>query len=171
MGPENNLVNQLLYEINIAISNGKKSLVLWGVSDLCIELMSQLSQRGLSDYIVAIVDSKSESGPNMIGAKAIQDPTVLESLEFDTLVVTVDAGKEIILEDLSKLNIKFPLILLAGKDNYKFFDPDFDRILSSCLVKPRIGGYENILIHMFQALKHIASRKLDGDVVEFGVNK
>ncbi|HXQ34232.1 MAG TPA: TylF/MycF/NovP-related O-methyltransferase, partial [Anaerolineales bacterium] len=96
-------------------------------------------------------------------------PDYLREVDLDTLIITFDKEKEVALELFSSDDTRIPLLVFAGNANYEFTDPVFERIVSSCPVKSKAGGYPNMLIHLYQCLKHISERRIPGDVAEFGV--
>jgi O-methyltransferase len=169
MMPEDELAKGLINESLNAISKGSRKLVLWGLNVTGLKVLSALHAAGLLSLVSAVVDdSKSIEGHSILGLK-VKSVEELAGVEMDTLIITSDKDKEHILETFTKIDERLPKVIYAGNANYEFADPAFYEIVKSCSVKSKAGGYPNMLIHLFQCLKYIAERKLQGDVAEFGV--
>jgi len=154
-----------------AITSGKRRFVFWGVNENCIALLSNLSGLGMLDYIAGIVDSNSQKQGKKIYQYKILAPEEVKDLDLDVLVITSNAEKEEVLRRFSEVDSRVPDVILSGTAHFDFFDPDFNEILASCLVKSYANGYENSLIHIYQSIKYLASNKLKADVAEFGIFK
>ncbi len=149
------------------VTRRRARLLLWGLNPSCVSLLKQLSQSGLLSSIVALVDSENV-GKKIFHFEVISPKDVL-GLDFDTLVITDDAGKESALVEFSRVDSRLPIVIVAGTKHLEFSDPVFSNILESCPVKPRALGYANMLVHIYQSLRHLIDGKIEGSVAEFGV--
>lgn len=162
-------VNDLIDEIITAIAEGSRNIVLWGVERSGLSVLSTLHSFGLISFISGLIDSRSTiCGQTFYGLK-VQCPEDLAGIKLDTLVITADKEKEALLEHFSRIDVRIPRIILSGYANYEFDDEVFVEIQRSCPVKSKAGGYSHMLVHLYQSIKYIATRNLQGSVVEFGV--
>ena len=163
------LVDSLWRGIERAIADGCTRLVIWGVDVTGVALLSRFCKCGLMSSVHALVDSRSALHGRRIFGVEVQAPEALIDSDFDALVVTSDRCKEHVLEQFAELSTRIPRTIFSGDANYDFADPVFFRILASCPVPSKAGGYPQMLVHLYQALRHIAARGLSGHVAEFGV--
>lgn len=169
MASPDEIVNELINETLNAISQGSRKLVLWGIDVTGLKVLSTLNSDGFLPLVSALIDHrKAIQGQTILGLK-VTSPEQLPDVEIDTLIVTSDKDKEYILETFSKLDARTPKVIFAGNENYEFSDPVFYELVKSCPVKSKAGGYPNMLIHLYQSLKYIAERNIQGDIAEFGV--
>lgn len=162
-------VRALLAEILSAIDAGQSKLLIWGSGVTGMRVLGAVKERGLESFISGVIDSqKAMYGRNVAGF-TITPPDELGQLQFDALVVAADEDKETILEEFARLDGRKVNIVVCGDRHYEFNDPIFAAIVSSCHLKSKAGGYPHMLIHLYQALRHISARKLQGSVAEFGV--
>ncbi len=163
------LVKNLTDDIVLAVSEGCRKIVIWGIDADGLALLTTLYANGLISFVSAIVDhDPTVVGRSFLGYQ-VRSADRLQELDLDTLVITSDKNKEQVLEEFSRLDCRTPRVIFAGNTNYEFDDPAYQEILRSCPVKSKVGGYSQMLIHLYQALKYIATRKLQGSVAEFGV--
>lgn len=160
--------SSLLEKILVAISNGGRKLVFWGINPTCLKLISILRQDKHEKLILGLIDD------NPVQHKTILDIQIykskdLRNLNFDAVVITSDKEKEAIIQQYTEVDGRRANLIFAGNANYEFDEPLFYEIVKSCPVKSKAGGYPNMLIHLYQALKYIAKNNINGDVAEFGV--
>jgi hypothetical protein len=106
----------------------------------------------------------------------ISDWTVIQPSEIGSiaprfLMIGLDEEKEEALRAFARHSTAAPEVLMAGTENYEFRDSTFDRLVRESYVKSHAGGYSNMLVHLYQCLRYILQRGLQGDVAEFGVYK
>jgi len=163
------IVNELLTQTLSAISKGSRRLVVWGTDPIGLQFLTGLNALGFLPLVFGLVDHRKESQGRTLFGLQIMPPDYLREVALDTLIITFDKEKEVALELFSSDDTRIPHLVFAGNANYEFTDPVFDRIVSSCPVKSKAGGYPYMLIHLYQCLKHISERRIPGDVAEFGV--
>ena len=169
MDSTDEFVRDLLEEILKAIAAGQSRLLIWGSGVTGVRLLGLLKERGLESFIAGVIDSqKAMHGRNVAGF-AIAAPAEVGQLQFDTLVVAADEEKEALLREFARLDGRKVPIVICGNRHYEFNDPTFAAIVNSCHVKSKAGGYPHMLIHLYQALRYISTRNLQGAVAEFGV--
>lgn len=151
--------------------DGYRSIVLWGVTQTCLQLLERLAVLGLTARIAGIVDPRSELEGTAIAGLTIQRPEQASSMRPDAIVLTRDHEKEEDLQCIAALGLMPVRIVLAGTQHLAFCDPLFERIRGSLLVSSRAAGYPTMLVHLYQCLAHIAQAGLVGDIAEFGVYK
>ncbi|SRR6266545_3053029 len=162
-------VRALLEEILKAIDGGQSQLLIWGSGATGVRVLGAMKERGLESFIAGVIDSqKALQGRNVAGF-TIAAPAQLEQLQFDTLVVAADKDKEAVLQEFARLDGRKVNIVICGNQHYDFNDPVFTAIVNSCHVKSKAGGYPHMLVHLYQGLRYISARKLQGAVAEFGV--
>lgn len=154
-----------------AVVSGRRTLLFWGFNEVCIELLSRLNARGLGDLVSGVVDTATHLQGTKIGPFTVLSPHLIPSLQVDTLVVTLNEEKEEALRGFASLDVRMPLVVIAGAKHLEFRDAVFRELLSSCMVSSRAWGYQHMLVHIYQSLVYIADRQLKGDVAEFGVYK
>lgn len=167
MTPSSHL-DQLEQEVVLAVVEGCDRIVVWGVSPDAARLIGRLRAAGLVSGICAVVGDEGRPSGGFCGIPLITAAEI-EGLDPDALVIVADAEKEEILTGYVKNSRSRLRILFAGDGQYSFRDPVFSSILRSCPVKPKAWGYRWMLVHLFQALRYLASREISGDVAEFGV--
>jgi hypothetical protein len=168
MAPDE-FADELINQVLSTIANGNHKVLIWGITPPALKLLSFLNVSGLISKIAALVDGRSQLQTQRFFHLEVKSPRQLSDIEVDTLVICFDKEKESILEQFSEANSGKPHVVIAGNANYEFHDPIFDQIVKSCLVKSKAGGYPNMLVHLYQTLRHISIHKLDGHVAEFGV--
>lgn len=151
------------------IIEGKKRLVLWGFNPTCVRLLTELSSFGLLDRVSGIVDADTRRQGQTVHHLTIVSPKESKSLSLDVLVITSDDEKEEDLQRFVQNDARMVDVVLAGSKHYGFHDPLFEYIVSTASVRSIAGGYPNMLIHIFQCLRHLVASKRDGAVAEFGV--
>lgn len=153
-----------------AISSGSQRILIWGFNPECVDLLSWMYSQGLLRHLAAIVSTNENlAGQSHFNEIPIIQPECIHRMSFDTLLVTSDEDKEEVLSAFAGLDDRLPTVIIAGNRNYQFKDSAFTNILKSCPVKPKAGGYPNMLIHLYQSLRYIAEQRLQGIVAEFGV--
>lgn len=168
------LVHDLYRQIVDAVGNGARRIAIWGPDAVGVELMAALSRSGMTALVSLILtDDDSPKLSDVFGIPAVAPDELAES-EIDTLVVTSDLQKADHLKRAAQILDKqtsnhFPRVIFAGSRQYDFVDPVFTEIVKSSPVKSKAGGYDSMLIHLYQAIRSIALRRLNGDVAEFGV--
>lgn len=165
---QTDISEELIEQISTAIADGRKNIGIWGVNPITFKILSFLSGSDLLSNVTAVIDDITNKNGKLFQINVIA-PRQLPNTELDTLVITNDKEKEQILEKFEKYDCRIPHVIIGGNSNYEFDDPIFNKIIKSCMVKSKAGGYPYMLIHLFQSLKYISLRKLEGDIVEFGV--
>lgn len=166
---QNEFFHDLLGKIVKAISEGYSRILILGINSNTIRLLTDLYKNGLLTYINGIVENKDNFlGTNIYGIKVYAYEQI-NNIEYDAVVIPYDAEKEDILKKFMQYENTVKKILFSGNNNYRFSDLVFNDILSSCSVKPKSGGYQNMLVHIYQSLKYLSLNKIYGAVVEFGV--
>lgn len=153
------------------VCDQRSSLLFWGVSRLTLEFLADLRRLGLTSAIVGVVDHRIGRVGMMISDWIVLAPPEVAQLEFDCLVIGLDGEKEEALRQFVRYSRTTPRLLLYGAANYQFRDDRFEQLVHASLVKSHAGGYADMLVHLYQALRMIAARRLHGDVAEFGVYK
>lgn len=90
---------------------------------------------------------------------------------MDALIITVDAEKETVLQQLVAHDERMPFIIMAGNAHQAYRDPTFESLRSSLYVNSRAAGYEHMLIHLYQSLQRAKSLNLHGHIAELGIYK
>jgi O-methyltransferase len=162
-------INDLVNETLLAVAEGQKKIVLWGIESNGLAVLSALNSMGMISFVSGLIDSSSAVQGRSFFGFLVQAPSDLPSIELDTLIVASDEGKESILDQFSRIDSRVPRIILSGQANYEFDDPVYQHILSSCPVKSKAGGYQHMLVHLYQSLRYVATRNLYGSIAEFGV--
>ncbi len=161
--------SDLMEQIRDAIAEGRSSIVLYGVTPETIHILAELHQGGLGGCVTGLIDEKPALVGKTVGGREVQPLEALSTIAMDALVITEDAKKEQALERISHLESRLPKLIYSGEANYEFSDSALQEIVKSSPIKSKAGGYSNMLVHLYQALRYISERKLTGDVVEFGV--
>ncbi len=164
--------DSLIAQIFSALGEGAERFLFWGYNAECIRIIADLKRDGVPvASMVGIVDERSTVRGHDFNGLTVYGPHQLANLDFDTLVVTLDQKKELALTDFAKADGRRPRVILAGLGHLDFDDPDFEEIVQSCLVKSYATGYPHSLIHLYQAIRYVAAKRLKGDVAEFGICK
>lgn len=151
------------------ILEGKKQLVIWGFTPVCVQLLSELQSMGLLDRVVGVIDSDIRRQGQAIHHLAVATPSEIGNLPLDVLVIASDEDKETILREFAAIDQRIPDVVLSGSKHYAFRDALFEEIVSSSSVRSIAGGYPLMLTHIFQSLECLVRRGCDGAVAEFGV--
>jgi hypothetical protein len=154
-----------------ALTEGSKSVLIWGFTPECISLVSRMKDHGADALISGIVDPRKVVQGHRVADLRVSSPELIPSLEMDTLVIAVDQDKELALTEFSRIDNRTPRVIMAGTRHLEFNDPLFHEVLSSCMVSSRAAGYRHMLAHIYQSIVYIANRGLKGSFVEFGVYK
>jgi hypothetical protein len=162
-------VTELVQEIVQAIAEGSQRIILWGIKGRGVAILSGLNSMGLISFVCGIIDTDAMAQGRSFFGLVVQPPKSLSHIEFDTLVIASDEGKETILSQFVQVDNRIPRIILGGRANYEFEDPVYQQLQRSCPVKSKAGGYAYMLVHLYQSLQYVAMRKLQGNVAEFGV--
>ena len=151
--------------------DGYRSIVIWGVTQTCLQFLERIALLGLTGRIAGIVDPRLELVGTSIAGLKIQRPEEAVSMRPDAIILTRDFEKEEDLRCIAALGLSPVRIVLAGTQHLAFCDPLFEQIRASLLVSSRAAGYPMMLVHLYQCLAHIARAGLKGDIAEFGVYK
>lgn len=151
------------------ILQGKKQLIVWGLTSTCVRLLSELRSSGLLDRVVGIVDSDPQKQGQTIQNLNISAPAEIGNLPIDVLVIASDENKEAILRQFATIDQRIPDVVLSGSTHYAFRNALFEKIVSSAPVRSIAGGYPFMLTHIFQSLEYLVRNGCDGAVTEFGV--
>ncbi len=151
------------------IFEGKRALVIWGFTPICVQLVAELQTMGLLNRVSGIVDADVHKQGQGIHHLSVASPQEISRLDLDVLVIASDEDKELILKQFARVDRRMPDVVLAGSKHYAFHDPLFDQIVASAPVRSIAGGYPNMLIHIFQCLKYLVASGHEGAVAEFGV--
>lgn len=162
-------VTDLVHETVQAIAEGSQHVVLWGIKGRGLAILSALNGMGLISFVSGLIDNDATALCQSFFGIEVQSPEHLSRIELDTLVIASDEGKEAILSHFAQVDSRIPRIVLSGQANYEFDDTVYLQLQKSCLVKSKAGGYAHMLVHLYQSLKYVAIRKLQGDIAEFGV--
>ena len=166
---KNNFLLEILEKIISAISNGYSNFLVLGFNSHTIRLLSELQKSGLLSYIKGIIENNNKLIGDSIFDISIFSYNDLTDITYDAIIVPYDQEKEEILNIFMNYEKQVTHIIMGGNENYSFSDRTFYDTLMSCSVKPKSGGYQNMLIHIFQSLKYLSTNQKFGDVVEFGV--
>jgi O-methyltransferase len=168
---ENETHSSILFDqILEAISAGRRALLLCGLNPVTLRLVGLLTAHGLADRVAGIVDLGGGTEEEMrVSGIRVHGPDEIKSIEFDTLVITSEYDVQVALQELATLDKRMPAVIFAGDHQYDFVDPVFAEMVRSSAVKSKAGGYQHMLVHLFQALRYIAERGLQGHVAEFGM--
>jgi len=161
--------SDLLEQIYAAVAQGRNALVLYPMNATSLKILATLRTGGLLEHVAGIIDSHPELQSKAFLGYQVQPLEALPKIPMDALVITENADKERLLEDIAQVDGRLPLVLYSGDANYEFDDTRLQEIVKSCPVKSKAGGYPNMLIHLYQALRYVGERNLQGDIVEFGV--
>lgn len=159
----------MLEKIFSAITNGDSNFLILGFNSNTIHILSELRKSGLISYIKGIVENNDKIINGNIFDIPIFSYDDLTDIIYDAIIIPYDKEKEDILNKFMNYEKKVTSIIISGNENYSFSDIAFYDILRSCSVKPKSGGYQNMLIHIYQALEYLSNNKKYGDVIEFGV--
>ena len=152
------------------ILNGKRHFVIWGLTEIAMELLAELQAAGIfKKYFSGIVDDNPQHQDVEIFGLKVLAPEEINNLAVDTLVIASDDNKEHILKTFSKIENRIPSVILGGTNHFAFKDNLFEEVLSSCLIRSKAGGYPNMLIHIYQSLVYLIRNNIEGAVAEFGV--
>jgi O-methyltransferase len=164
--------HSICQQVVSAVASGKRHIVLWGFTEECVTIMSQLKSLGILDSCVSgIIDSSADKVGVTLFGHTVSAPQEIGRMQVDVLVVTSDQHKEEVLRDFSRNDRRIPQVIMAGTAHFEFHEPDFEQILDSCLVKSYANGYENSLIHIYQSIKYLAAHGVTGNIAEFGIFK
>ncbi len=169
MLPLSGFDSDLLDGILSVIADGYSRIVFWGVNPACLRVLSLMSSSGLLPHVTAIIDARTTMRGKTLFGFDVQEPRAIREINVDVLVITSDQDKERALEEYLSYDDRLPRIVFSGNANYDFDDPVYFDIVKSCPIKSKAGGYPHMLIHLYQCLKHVATKGLKGDVAEFGV--
>jgi hypothetical protein len=151
------------------IREGKKQLVVWGLTPSCLQLLSEIHQAGLLDRIVGVVDSDPCKQGQTVDHLKVVAPDEIKNLAVDVLVIASDEEKETILRQFAAIDQRTPEVVLSGSKHYAFRNALFEEVVSSLPVRSIAGGYPLMLTHIFQCLEYLVSSGCNGAVAEFGV--
>ncbi len=169
--PSREEYDHLLAQVVEEISERQARLLFWGVSHLTLEVLAELRRLDLTGAVLGLADHRPQQIGRALAGWTVLDPAAAGQLEPDCLVVGLDAEKEEVLLAYASHGRTTPRVLTHGTAHYRFRDAAFDRLVRAGLVKSQAGGYPDILVHLYQVLRMIAARGLQGDVAEFGVYK
>lgn len=151
------------------IIEGKRQLVVWGLTPSCLQLLSELHQKGLLDRVAGVVDSDPRKQGQTIHHLTVVAPEEIKKLAFDILVIASDEKKETILRQFAAIDQRTPEVVLSGSKHYAFRNSLFEDVISSSPVRSIAGGYPLMLTYIFQCLEYLVRSRCDGVVAEFGV--
>jgi len=166
---ENGFVTDLLEKIVKAVSEGYSKILFLGISPNTTLLLGELYKNGLLSCISGIVNNNENFVCDDLYGVNVYSFDQINNVPYDAVIIPYDAEKEEVLNQFMQYEKKITKILISGNNNYHFSDSNFKQILSSCTVEPKSGGYQNMLIHIYQSLKYLSLNKMYADVVEFGV--
>jgi hypothetical protein len=146
-------------------------VLIWGVSSAAVRALSQLRELGLEEYVAGVVDHRSGQQGMTIAGWSVSGPGDIRDLPVDYLAIGLDAEKDEVLRAFSGQSDRRPEIISYGVRHFDFRDELFNELVDTTYALSRCGGYGGLLVHIFQALRHVTSRGLAGDVAEFGVYK
>ena len=151
------------------ILEGRKHLVVWGYTPLCVQLLAALHAMGLLNRVSGIIDSDADKQGQMIFNLIVLPPQEISKLPIEVLVISSNEQKEDILRQFAKFDSRLPEVILSGSKHYAFRSTPFEQTVASLPVRSIAGGYPYMLIHIFQSLEYLVKSNIEGDVVEFGV--
>lgn len=141
-------------------------IAIVGRTQLTHHLVSLLRKYDAIDRLVGIYADEPEES----AASSIVKPLVKLASDRPVLVaIAADEEKEDLLERAAPHLQPSTWVLLAGYAHFKFRDPIFTKVNSSCLVPSLANGYPHTLIHLYQCMQNAARLGLKGVVVEFGM--
>lgn len=161
--------DELLVKIEKELLRGSRKFLIWGANAVCDELVRKLRSKGLLSLVAGIIDEIPRTNPLHIGNILVSDSTRLAALDFDFLVITDNANKEEALLRFAQIDRRTPKALMTGTKHQDFVDSKFFEILKTCRIRPKAGGYPEMLTHIYQSLVYVTKQKLHGGVAEFGV--
>lgn len=171
IGADDRFLEALWSQTVDAVTKGARALVLWGFSEVAVELVHRLDERGLLNAVTGIVDGDPSVQGTRLKHLSVISPSAVKALDLDTLVVTVDAQKEEVLRSFADSDVRMPRVIISGTGHLVFRDKLFEDVLSSLLAPSHAYGYRDMLVHIYQALQYLAHRRLGGAIAEFGVYK
>lgn len=151
-----------------ALISGHTRALIWELTTETLEIMDHLARAGFRHAIVGIVVPDAYSGPRPFDLALVPEKDVA-TVDFDLLIVATDEAKEDALRRYVAVDNRLPTVIARGNAHYAFRDPLYERVVQSLPVKSKAGGYPNMLVHIFQCLRSVALRRLEGAVVELGV--
>lgn len=164
----NNFINDILKKTISAIEERFSSFLILGFTADTVQLLYELRKKDLLPYIKGIVENRHNisAGNFDIPFFSYYD---LNNISYDAVIIPYNKEKEEVLITFMKYEKQITKIIISGNENYSFSDKAYNNILRSCSVKPKSGGYPNILVHIFQSIKYLSKNQKFGDVAEFGV--
>jgi len=164
----NSFFNELFENIIEAVSEGYSKMIFIGINMIVIQLLGELNNKGLINYIQGIVDdNENYMNKNILGI-TVHSFDELKDMNYDTIIIPYDSKKEEVINKFLQHEDRIIKIICSGSENYLFSDMYFEKILASCSVKPKSGGYPNMLVHIYQSLEYLSENRIFGDIVEFG---
>lgn len=151
------------------ILEGRKQLVVWGFTPVCVQLLSELQSMGLLDRVVGVIDSDIRRQGQVVHRLTVAAPDEIGNFPLDVLVIVSDENKEVILRQFAAIDQRIPEVVLSGSRHYAFRNALFEEIVSSSPVRSIAGGYPFMLTHILQSLEYLVRSECDGAVAEFGV--
>lgn len=163
--------DDLTERVLTALAERPGRMVVWGISPATMRLLAELRKLGLEQHVVGLVDHRPHQHGRKIADWTVGSVPEVVIWDADYLVVGLDAEKEEVLRCFSEQGTARPTVILYGTAHYEFRDPIFADLARESYVKSHAGGYPHMLVHLYQCLRYICGRQLEGDVAEFGVYK
>lgn len=151
-----------------SIGRGKRQIVLWGFNPDCANLLGDLEKLGLLNHVSGIVDPSKTKHGQIVFNKTVVSPEKIGTLPMDTLAIIEDENKEEALKAFVRVDSRIPEVIIVGSKHFDFKDELFEKLVASCPVKSKAGGYNYMLIHIYQSLRQLLERKVEGSIAEFG---
>lgn len=154
-----------------SLSQRPGRVLLWGVSRVTLSLLAELQRLGLESHVLAVIDHREGQQDRSFGRWTVVSPVDNTSWDADYLVVGLDVEKEDVLRRFAAATTARPMVFTYGTSHYDFHDPIFDELVRGAYVNSHAGGYPHMLTHLYQCLRYICTRRIPGDIAEFGVYK
>ncbi len=123
MLPSDEFTSDIFKQILSALADGKNNVVMWGVNETCLHILSLMSSGGFLSHVAAIIDSRTAMQGRTFFGYSVQPPDKVVGIDIDVLVLTSDENKEHFLEEYAGQDNRTPQVIFAGKANYEFSDP------------------------------------------------
>lgn len=147
---------------------GSRRAAIWGDVADCVTVIGALERAGFLDKIACVVVPSNSSACAPFDIPLVKE-TDITNVDFDLLVVASDAAKEDVLRRFVALDMRMPRVIARGSGHYEFRDPLYGQTVISLPVKSKAGGYPQMLVHIYQCLRSIVRRRLQGSIAELGV--
>jgi O-methyltransferase len=161
--------DKLFEDLETALLQGARSVGILGLTPTALQLVCQLTSRGLASAIKAIYVDGERRGRFPPITVPVSTYAELAKSDVDVLVVADDENKEKLLLNAVPFVRGTPKVILSGYGHLRFDDAIFAEERAQILVPSLANGYPNTLTHLYQCLQNAARLGLRGVVAEFGM--